>query len=166
MPRTEPEAHSAEMDGWSDAEWVTLQLGPVWVISALIGRNRFDELEQEAFWQAVADAPQGPSALSWQLVQAMSRNREWLFDEFLLDDRSIVSGLGQVTVLLERVAPQVSRETREAILRVGAGVARARGPFGRRMTDQDAQSLTLVSQLLGSTSELVEDNPLNADIAI
>ena len=39
------------MDGWSDAEWLTLQLGPVWVISALIGRNRFDELEQEAFWR-------------------------------------------------------------------------------------------------------------------
>ena len=94
------------MDGWSDAEWLTLQLGPVWVISALIGRNRFDELEQEAFWQAVADAPQGPSALSWQLVQAMSRNREWLFDEFLLDDRSIVSGLGQVTGVLETWRPR------------------------------------------------------------
>jgi hypothetical protein len=38
------------MYGWSDAEWLTLQLGPVWVISALLGRNRFDELEQEAFW--------------------------------------------------------------------------------------------------------------------
>ena len=154
------------MDGWSDAEWLTLQLGPVWVISALIGRNRFDELEQEAFWLAVADAPQGPSALSWQLMQAMSRNRDWLFDEFLLDDRSIVSGLGQVTALLERVAPQVSRETREAILRVGADVARARGPFGRRMTDQDAQTLALVAQLLESTAEMVEDNPLNANVAI
>ena len=96
----------------------------------------------------------------------MSRNREWLFDEFLLDDRSIVSGLGQVTALLERVAPQVSRETRGAILRVGADVARARGPFGRRMTDQDAQTLALVAQLLESTSEMVEDNPLNANVAI
>jgi hypothetical protein len=44
------------MYGWSDAEWLTLQLGPVWVISALMGRNRFDELEQEAFWQAVEEA--------------------------------------------------------------------------------------------------------------
>jgi hypothetical protein len=154
------------MEGWSDAEWRTLQLGPVWVISALIGRNRFDELEQEAFWQAAADAPLGASALSWQLVQAMNRNRDWLFDEFMLDDRSIVSGLGQVTSLLERVPPEVSRETREAILRVGSGVARARGPFGRRMTDQDAQTLALVAQLLESTSELAADNPLNANAAI
>jgi hypothetical protein len=42
--------HSSLMYGWSDAEWLTLKLGPVWVISALLGRNRFDELEQEAFW--------------------------------------------------------------------------------------------------------------------
>jgi hypothetical protein len=27
------------MYGWSDAEWLTLQLGPVWVISALMGRH-------------------------------------------------------------------------------------------------------------------------------
>lgn len=38
------------MYGWSDAEWLTLQLGPVWVISAVIGRNHFDDLEREAFW--------------------------------------------------------------------------------------------------------------------
>jgi len=94
------------MDGWSDAEGLTLQLGPVWVISALIGRNRFDELEQEAFWLAVADAPQGPSALSWQLVQAMSRNREWLFDEFLLDDRSIQDLLQALNVLISTARNQ------------------------------------------------------------
>jgi hypothetical protein len=34
------------MYGWSDAGWLTRQLGPVWVISALMGRNRFDELER------------------------------------------------------------------------------------------------------------------------
>ena len=154
------------MHGWSDADWLTLQLGPVWVISALIGRNHFDELEQEAFWHAVDDAPRGPSALSWQLAQSMSRDREWLLDEFMLDDRSIVSGLGQVTRLLERVQPEVSRESREFMLRIGAAMARARGPFGRRMTDQDAQTLQLIEQLLESDTETAEDNPLNADIAI
>ena len=35
------------MYGWSDAEWLTLQLGPVWLIRALMGGNRFDELERE-----------------------------------------------------------------------------------------------------------------------
>ena len=154
------------MYGWSDAEWLTLQLGPVWVISALMGRSRFDELEQEAFWQAVEDAPEGASALTWQLMQAISRNRGWLFDEFLLDGRSIVSGLSQVTSLLERVAPEISRETRQAMIRVGAGVARARGPFGRRITDHDAQNLELLAQLLESTEETAQNNPLNANTAL
>jgi hypothetical protein len=154
------------MYGWSDADWLTLQFGPVWVLSALIGRNHFDELEQEAFWQAVNEAPLGSSALNWQLAQSMSRNRKWLLDEFMLDDRSIVSGLGQVTHLLEPVGPEISRETREFMLRVGAAVARARGPFGRRMTDQDAQTLQLVEQLMQSVTETAEDNPLNADAAI
>jgi hypothetical protein len=154
------------MYGWSDAEWLTLQLGPVWVISAIIGRSHFDELEQEAFFDSVEQAPIGETALTWQLMQAISRNREWLFDEFLLDDRSIVSGLAQVATLLEQVVPEVSRETRETILRVGYGVARARGPFGRRITDHDAQTLELVAQLLETTAETAGNNPLNAHIAI
>jgi hypothetical protein len=154
------------MYGWSDVEWLTLQLGPVWVISALLGRNRFDELEQEAFWHAVEEAPVGDSALSWQLMQAISRDREWLLDEFMLDGRSIVTGLSQVTSLLERASPEISRETREAMLRVGFSVARARGPFGRRITDYDAQTLELVAQLLESAAETAENNPLNANVAL
>jgi hypothetical protein len=151
------------MDGWSDSEWLTLQLGPVWVISAVIGRNRFDELEAEAFWSAVEDAPTSP--LSWQLMRAMTRNRDWLLNEFMLDDRSIVTGLSEVALLLERVPAQVSRNARDAMLRVGMDLARARGPFGRRVSDQDAQMLQLVAQLLESAAETAEHNPLNAAAA-
>ena len=154
------------MEEWSDAEWLTLQLGPVWVVSALLGRGHFDDLEQEAFWRAVEDAPIGSSALTWTLMQAISRHRDWLLDEFMLDGRSIISGLSHVTSLLEKVSPDTSRETRQAILRVGSGVARARGPFGRRITDYDAQLLELVSQLLESEAETAENNPLNSPVAI
>lgn len=153
------------MDGWSDAEWLTLQLGPVWVVSALLGRSHLDELEQVAFWRAVDEAPQD-SPLEWQLSHAMTRNREWLLEEFPLDDRSIVSGLNEVASLLERVPPEVSRNVRESMLRVGSGLARARGPFGRRISDQDALTLQLVAQLLETTGETAEANPLNAAAAI
>lgn len=95
-------------------------------------------------------------------MQAVSNNREWLLDEFMLDGRSIVSGLAEVTALLERVPSDVSRETREAILRVGFGMARARGPFGRRITDHDAHTLELVGQILESAAETAQNNPLNA----
>jgi hypothetical protein len=153
------------MDGWSEAEWLTLQLGSVWVVSALVGRSRLDELETEAFWSSVDDAPQD-SPLGWQLMRAMTLNREWLLDEFQLDHRSIVSGLSDVASLLERVPAEVSRDARECMLRVGAGLARARGPFGQRMGDQDALTLQLVAQLLETADETADDNPLNAAAAI
>lgn len=153
------------MDGWSDAEWLTLQLGSLWVVSALVGRNRLDELEEAAFWQSVEDAPQN-SPLGWQLMRAMTLNREWLLDEFQLDHRSIVSGLNEVASLLERVSPEVSRDVRETMLRVGSGLARARGPFGQRISDQDALTLELVAQVLETADETANDNPLNAAAAI
>jgi len=154
------------MKEWSDAEWLTLELGPVWVASALLGRTHFDELEQEAFWRAVEDAPVGDSPVAWQLMQSVTRHRDLLLDEFALDARSIISGLSEVTSLLERLPTAVSRETREAMLRVGAGLALARGPFGRRITDYDAQTLELVAQLLESAAETAADNPLNSHLAL
>ena len=158
-------AYLGLMDGWSDTEWLTLQLGPVWVVSALIGRSRLDELEEAAFWRSVDDAPRD-SPLGWQLMRAMTLNREWLLDEFQLDPRSIVSGLNEVASLLERVPPEVSRDARESMLRVGSGLARARGPFGQRMSQQDALTLQLVAQLLETAAEMAADNPLNAAAAI
>jgi hypothetical protein len=153
------------VDGWSDPEWLTLQLGPFWVMSALTGRDHFDGLEQEAFVRAVEAAPSGSCALPWHLMQAVSRNWAWLFEQFMLDERSIVTGLNEVTVLLERTTRDVSRETRAAILRVGFNVARAFGPFGRRITERDTQTLELIAQLLESAAETVENNPLNADMS-
>jgi hypothetical protein len=52
------------------------------------------------------------------------------------------------------------------MLRVGSGLARARGPFGQRISDQDALSLRLVAQLLETADETAGDNPLNAIAAI
>jgi hypothetical protein len=153
------------MTEWSDAEWLTLQLGPLWVVSALLGRNHLDELEQEAFWRAVEDAPIGDAPTAWTLMQAISRHRGWLLDEFVLDERSIITGLSEVASMLEREPIDCSRATREAILRVGSGVARARGPFGRRVTDSDAQMLELLAQLLETAAETAENNPLNSRVA-
>ena len=163
--RRAPGVYLVLMDGWSDAEWLTLQFGSVWVVSALVGRSRLEGLEVEAFWRSVDDAPQD-SPLGWQLMRAMTLNREWLLQDFQLDDRSIVSGLNEVASLLERVPPEVSRDVREGMLRVGSGLAQARGPFGQRISDQDALTLQLLAQLLETAHETAHDNPLNAASAI
>ncbi len=151
------------MHGWPSPEWRTLEFGPLWVMSAIIGRCRFDELEQKAFADSVVAAPDGNSALPWQLMQSIDHNADTLFEQFSQDNRSIVSGLGQITVLLDRVDVETSRRTREAMLRVGAGVARARGPFGRRMSEEDAHMLELVAHLLETAEETAGGISLDVD---
>jgi len=51
-------------------------------------------------------------------------------------------------------------------LDVGLAFARARGPFGRRITTEDEQALLLVAQLLETLTETAEDNPLNSHQAL
>ena len=62
--------------------------------------------------------------------------------------------------------PDTRTDVRSSILRVGAGVALARGHFGRRMTLEDEQTLLLVEQLLQTAPETLSDNPLNSPATI
>lgn len=154
------------MDQWSQTEWLTLRLGPLWALSALTGRGRFDADEQEAFWDCVAEVATASNGLSRELLAAMAADRRWLFDEFELDGRSIVTGFNAVTALLERAGRESSEAARRMVLRVGTAFARARGPFGRRITITDEQTLLLLEQLLQSDPETADDNPLNSHLAI
>jgi hypothetical protein len=154
------------MELWSDTEWLTLRLGALWGLSALTGRSRFDADEQEAFWDCVTEVATGSSGVARQVLAAMAADRRWLFDEFELDGRSIVSGFNAITTLLERTDPAASQETRRTVLQVSRSFARARGPFGRRITIEDQQTLLLMEQLLQTTRETAGDNPLNSDLRI
>lgn len=151
---------------WSELEWVTLRFAPVWVLSALAGRTRFDDDELGAFWDAVTDAALRSTGPGRDLLGTAAAQRRWLFDEFELDGRPVVSGLLSVTRLLERMDPDTRTDVRSSILCVGAGVALARGHFGRRMTLEDEQTLRLVEQLLQTTSETLSNNPLNSAATI
>ena len=77
---------------WSEQEWFTLRLGPVWVLSALVGRVRFDDDERGAFWDAVTDAALRSTGPGRDLLGTAAAERRWLFDEFELDGRPVVSG--------------------------------------------------------------------------
>lgn len=151
---------------WSDSEYLTLRLAGVWILSALVGQARFDEDEQNAFWDCVTDAALRSHGLARQILEAMAADRRWLFDEFGLDDRPIVSGLNSVSRLLDRVDHDEAERVRSTLLDVGYGFARARGPFGRRLTPQDEQTLLLVQQLLQPESALGADNPMNSELPI
>ncbi|GAA1501534.1 hypothetical protein GCM10009740_38130 [Terrabacter terrae] len=151
---------------WTDPEWATLRLAPVWVLNAIAGRVRFDADERAAFWDAVTDAALRSTGPGRELLSTAAADRRWLFDEFELDGRPVVSGLLSVTRLLERMSPETRDDVRATILRVGESVARARGPFGRRMTLEDEQTMLLVEQLLQTSAEEADDNPLDSTTAI
>jgi hypothetical protein len=153
-------------EGWSEADVSTLRLGPVWVLSALTGRTVFDDDERGAFWDAVTDAALRSTGAGRALFETAAAERRWLFEEFALDGRPIVSGLLAVTRLLERLSAEARDDVRLGIVRVGAAVARARGPFGRRMTTEDEQTLVLVDELLRTPTETTADNPLNSPAPI
>jgi hypothetical protein len=151
---------------WSESESLTLRLGAVWMLSALVGQTRFDADEQDAFWDCVTDAALRTDGLARQILEAMAADRKWLFDEFQLDDRPIVSGLNMVVHLLERADAAEADPVRSTLVAVGRGFARARGPFGRRVTVEDERILTLLEQLLQPESAISMDSPMNSDLPI
>lgn len=151
---------------WSESESLTLRFGGVWIVSALVGHTHFDADEQDAFWNCVTDAALRTEGLSRRILEAMAADRRWLFDEFRLDDRPIVSGLNAVVRLLDRADAHEADAVRSTLLNLGHGFARARGPFGRRMTAEDERILMLLEQLLQPETAMANDSPMNSDLPI
>ena len=151
---------------WSEPEWLTLRLSAVWIVSALVGRTTFDPDERNAFWDCVTECALRSDGLSRRILEAMAADRRRLFDEFYLDGRPTVSGLNAVVSLLDRADPRDADRARTMLLELGQSFARARGPFGRRMSTEDEQTLLIVEQLLMSEPETRDDNPLNSDLPI
>jgi hypothetical protein len=125
----------------------TLQLGPLWVLSALVGTHTgFDEPDLAAFWDAVVSEALRAPAEARVLLGSLTVDRSGLLLDLELDGRSVVSGLRDVVTVLgpdERVAGY-----RRVLVRIGGAVARARGPYGRQISTEDLNRLLLVAQLL------------------
>lgn len=125
----------------------TLQLGPLWVLSALVGTHTaFAEPDLDAFWDAVVSEGLRAPAEARGLLGTMTVDRSGLLLDLELDGRSVVSGLRDVVTIL---GPQDRVEGyRRALVRIGGSVARARGPYGRQISSEDLNRLLLVAQLL------------------
>jgi hypothetical protein len=82
----------------------------------------------------------------------MTEDRSGLLLDFELDDRPVVSGLRHIVAILDRIEPQTSADFRLALLRIGAAVARNRGPYGRTITPEHEQLLLLIAELLDMDS--------------
>jgi hypothetical protein len=128
----------------------TLQLGPLWVLSALVGTHtRFDEADLAAFWDAVVSEGLRAPVDARSLLSTLTVDRTGLLLALELDGRSVVSGLRDVVAVLD---PDDRVEGyRRALVRIGGAVARARGPYGRHISTEDLGRLLLVAQLLDYT---------------
>lgn len=132
----------------------TLRFGPLWVLSALAGTyTRFDTFELDAFWDTVVEVALRSPEEARVVLTSTTHDRTSLLLDFGLDGRPVVSGLTHVVAVLGRIGPPLDQDYRSALLRIGAAVARARGPYGRRMTEDDEQKLQLVAALLDIESE-------------
>ena len=78
-----------------------------------------------------------------------------LFLDFELDDRPLASGLRNVCEVLDGMDSELAADYKLALLRIGVGLAKARGPYGRQVSAENEQLLLLLAELLDlrSTSE-------------
>jgi hypothetical protein len=133
----------------SSDELHTLQLGPLWVLSAMAGRcSRFDTDELAAFWDTVVAVALRTPEPARQLLTSISIDRSGLMLDFELDDRPVVSGLGQVLAVLDKLSASVGTDYRLALVNIAIGLGRARGPYGRRTSPEDEQMILLIAALL------------------
>jgi len=133
----------------SPTQWRTLQLTPLWVFSAIVGRQRdFDPLELAAFWRAVDEAAAGADGLAKAVPESLSANFAVLLKDFETEQRSVVTGLWDVVIILNGLDREVSRPFVATVLEIGERLCRARGSFGRVISREDAQTLLLLGALM------------------
>ena len=123
----------------------------MWAFAALAGRYRaFDPLDLAAFGHAVEQAAEAERGrLGGHVLGRVALDLDRLTVRFENDDRSVASGLWQVSGLLTRLPEDEADAFREALVSgVCEGVARARGRYGRVVSEEDAKIVELVAQLL------------------
>ena len=127
----------------------TLQLGPLWVLSALTGTAaRFRSYELDAFWDTVVAVTLRTPATARDILISIAQDRAQLLLEFELLNEPVVSGLRHVVAALDRGTADVAADYKLAVFRIGLGIGRSRGPYGRAITPGDEQLLLLIAELL------------------
>jgi hypothetical protein len=135
-------------------EWRTLQFAPFWILSAVTGTyHRFDLLDYEAFARSI-DVATGiaaslPGKLTHEVLSSVARDLPELTAAYDGDQRTIGDGLHCVAAALTKVPPAEAAAFRVMLVSgIGEDVARARGRYGRVISDDDAKTLGLVSALV------------------
>ncbi|MEX5717689.1 hypothetical protein [Geodermatophilus maliterrae] len=125
----------------------TLRLAPLWVFSALVGRTRLETWELDALWDAVRATLPTTTRLGSEALQA-TLDDPGLVEVYERDGRPVTTGLLAAATVAAGCGAGAARSVSSALLAVGEGIARARGPFGRSISRQDADTLELLAEIL------------------
>jgi hypothetical protein len=139
-----------ERDRFTSAQWLTLQFAPFWLFSTLMGSyNRFDPRAVRVFGRCLDAAAATGGPLTRELFASVVAERDEVAAAYDADGRTIGSGLVEVAALLDRVAPEEAEVFKLVLFtEIGEGVARARGPWGEEVSEDDAKTLTLAAAFL------------------
>jgi hypothetical protein len=130
-------------------DWQTLQTAPLWVLTAVVGRqSKFDPLELAAFWRVIDATAAGSDGLAKTVLESVSGNFSAQLSLYERNEQSVVAGLWDVMSILNRQDALVRGPFTTALLEVGEGISRARGPYGRTISREDKQTLLLLATLL------------------
>jgi hypothetical protein len=138
--------------GFSINEWRTLQFAPFWMFSAVVGTYRyFDEADRAAFLRTLQSPAAGQCQLVRDVFDSVVADFDSLTDEYGADARPILSGLCEVARIVEKAPRAEAEEFLNTLLSgVGAGVARARGRYGRVIDEDDEKMLALIAGALAA----------------
>ena len=126
-----------------------LQLGPVWMLSAVAGTGTsFSRLDRDTFWEIVYEVTDRTPPAARAVLQSVLDAGSDLFLDFELDERPLVSGLRNVAEALAGMDPELCTDYKVALMRIGVGLAKARGPYGRQVSPENEQLLLLLAELL------------------
>ena len=129
------------------ADQRTLRLAPLWLVSSLLGSARLDVFELDAFWNSVHAAVPSTTGLGNEVLRAL-QDDPGVLAAYEQDARPIVTGLLEAAGVASGFGLDAARSLRSAVVSVGEGFARARGPFGRSISQQDADTLELMSEVM------------------
>ncbi len=132
------------------AQWRTLQVAPFLVLSGVSGRYRDFGVEETAVFERWLDeAARAPGALNREVLGSVVLGISDLAADYARYEGTIVSGLTAVSgLLVGQPVPEVDGFRRALIQVLGAGLARARGPYGKVPTTEAAQMLTMLEEFL------------------
>jgi hypothetical protein len=132
----------------STEQMTALRCGPLWIVSALLGRARnFNDAELEAVWDSVVDTARGCRGLARDILGALAADRPGALAQLAASRLPIATALLRLVTILDGTDAQAARDVKSAFLAVGRGVARARS-LGRQISEDDAKALLLVATLL------------------